>query len=149
MPVEILNEPSILELDIMGIETRQPSWMNPITVYLKGKVPQNRAEARKLRHQAAHYILIDGQLYKRGYSLPLLMCLDSREADYVMREVHEGVCGNHSGGRSMAAKIIRQGYYWPTLSQDTKNFAKKCDKCQRFANISRQPPELLMPVTSL
>lgn len=77
----------------------------------------------------AHYILRDERLYKRAFSLPLLKCLDPHKADYVMLEAHEGVCDNHSGGRSVAAKIIPQCYYWLTLSQDAKNFARKCDKC--------------------
>ena len=69
-------------------------------------------------------------LYKRGFTAPYLRCLDSEEADYVMREIHEGICGNHSGGRALAHKIIRQGYYWPTLHDDAMKFVRKCDRCQ-------------------
>lgn len=39
----------------------------------------------------------DVKLYKRGFSFPLLRCLDLEEAHYVMHEVHKGVCGNHYG----------------------------------------------------
>nr|GEU97964.1 sec14p-like phosphatidylinositol transfer family protein [Tanacetum cinerariifolium] len=35
-------------------------------------------------------------------------------------EVHEGACGMHVGARSVVAKIMRQGYYWPTMHEDTK-----------------------------
>ena len=45
-------------------------------------------------------------------------------------------------------KIITTGYYWPTLRADCKEFTKKCDKCQRFANMPNQPPERLIPITS-
>lgn len=48
----------------------------------------------------------------------------------------------------MAAKIIRQRYYWPTICHDTKEFTRKRDKCQRFANAMHQPPELLSPISS-
>lgn len=85
--------------------------MDPVIEYLKGKFPQNRVDARKLGHIATHYVIRYGKLYKWGYSLPLLRCLDSQGADYVFREVQKGVCGSHFGGRSMVAKIIRQGYY--------------------------------------
>lgn len=30
--------------------------------------------------------------------MPLLRCLDPDEANYTLREVHEGVCGNQAGG---------------------------------------------------
>ena len=53
--------------------------------------------ARKLKIQAVRFVLIKDVLYERGFSRPYLRCLDPKEADYAMREVHEGICGNHSG----------------------------------------------------
>ncbi|GFZ06995.1 hypothetical protein Acr_18g0011650 [Actinidia rufa] len=53
---------------------------------------------------------------------PLLRCLRPEEAEYVLREIHEGICGNHSGARSLAKKIIRQGYFWPTMERDAATF---------------------------
>ena len=79
----------------------EENWMTPIVGYLKeGKLPQGRDEARKLRIKSAKYILMDDMLYKRGFSQPYLRCLASDEANYVLREVHEGACGNHSGASS-------------------------------------------------
>ncbi|KAL6327681.1 hypothetical protein AAG906_022621 [Vitis piasezkii] len=43
-----------------------------------------------------------GHLYKRSFTGPYLQCLSHLEAQYVLAELHEGVCGNHSGGRSLA-----------------------------------------------
>ena len=77
-------------------------------------------------------MLINDVLYKRSYTLPYLRCLAPEEAMCVMIEVHEGVCGNHTAGRSLAYKILTQGYYWPTMAKDTHEFARKCDKCQRY-----------------
>ena len=39
----------------------------------------------------------------------------------------------------MADKILRQGYYWPSLREDVREFVVRCDECQRFANIPRKP----------
>lgn len=47
------------------------------------------------------------------------------EIDYVLSEIHEGVCKNHTTGKSLAHKIICQSYYWPTLSKDAKELACK------------------------
>ena len=63
-------------------------------------LPDGKEAARKLKVQAARFILTKNVLYKRGFSRSYLRCLGAKEADYVMREVHEGVCGNHSRPRS-------------------------------------------------
>ena len=65
-----------------------------------------------------------------------------------MREIHEGVYENHSGGRSLVHKLIRAGYYWPTMLKDTQAYVRSCDKCQRFSNFIRQPSEELTPMTA-
>lgn len=57
--------------------------------------------------QAARYTLIDGVLYRRGYTLPLLRCLTNKETYYVLREIHEGVYRNYYGTRSLAYKALR------------------------------------------
>ena len=51
------------------------------------------------------------RLYKRGFFSPILKCIEERDAEYVLREVHEGACGNHIGARAFARKVLRQGYY--------------------------------------
>ncbi|RDX74303.1 hypothetical protein CR513_45968, partial [Mucuna pruriens] len=48
--------------------------------------------------------------------------------------------GTHIGGRALASKIARVGYYWPTLKTDCMNYVKKCDKCQRFVDAHKAPP---------
>ena len=140
--------PSIDFPEVQQIEDRE-NWMTPIISYLKdGKLPEGKDEAKKLRVKAARYVLINEVLYKRGFSQPYLRCLTPNEANYVLREIHEGACGNHSGARSLIHKVIRAGYYWPTIQADAKAYVKVCDQCQRFSNIPRQPSEYLTPMTA-
>jgi len=68
------------------------------------------------------------------------------KADYVMREIHEGICGNHSGSRSLVHKLVRAGYYWPTMQKDAEAYVKTYNKCQKFSNIVRQPTKELTPM---
>ena len=97
----------------------EENWTTPLIAYLSsGILPDGKNIARKLKVQASRFMLIKDVLYKRGFSRPYLMCLSHDKADYVMREVHEGICGNHSGARSLAHKLIRAGYYWPTILKD-------------------------------
>ena len=105
--------------------------MTPIISYLKdGSLPERKDEARRLRVRSAKYVLLNEVLYKRGFSQPYLKCLSPDEANYVLREVHEGACGNHSGARSLIHKIVRAGYYWPTIQIDAKAYVKIYDQCQ-------------------
>ena len=124
-------------------------WMNPIKAHLQtGWAPDNTMEARKLTVRALRYAMIDGILYKKSFIIPYLKCLRTDEAQEALKEVHEGICGQHLGGRALAHKITRLGFYWPELLKDAKDYVKKCDRCQRHAPIVRQPPEMLTSVNS-
>ena len=82
--------------------------MTPIIRYLKeGWLPENKAKARKIHIRAARFVIIDNVLYKRGYSLPYLKCANSREANFVLYEIHEGVYENHAGARSLVGKVLK------------------------------------------
>ncbi|GKV42163.1 hypothetical protein SLEP1_g49600 [Rubroshorea leprosula] len=144
--VEVLNEPSFVKPRVMEISTDPgtPSWTNPILSFLReGIVPEDRQEAMKLRRKASRYTPVDGILYKRSFSLPLLRCLNPYEAEYALREVHEGVCGSHVGGQTLAHKVLRQGYYWPNMYKDATHFVQRCLKCQFFAHLTHQHAEEL------
>ena len=104
--------------------------------------------ARKLKVQASRFVLIRDVLCKRGFSQLYLRCLSHDEADYMMKEVHEGICGNHSGARSLVHKLVRAGFYWPTMLKDAQAYVKTYDKCQRFSNLIRQPSEELTLMTA-
>ncbi|XP_075665397.1 uncharacterized protein LOC142635068 [Castanea sativa] len=125
------------------------NWTTPLVSYLKdGTLPDDKEATRTLKVQAARFVLIKDILYKRGSCCPYLRCLNTEEANYVMREVHEKVCGNHLGSRSLVHKLIRVGYYWPTTQKDAQVYVKTCDKCQRFGNLIKQPTEELTPMTA-
>ena len=87
-----------------------------IVSYLKnGTLLNGKEAARKLKVQASGFVLIKDVLYKRDLSCSYLRCLSPEEANYVMREVYEGIFGNHSGSWSLVHKLIRIGYYWLTM----------------------------------
>ena len=148
--VEYLAEPSI---NLYGEEVApiksEPSWMELIWDYLiDGRLPDDPKEASKIRTRSARFTNHRGSLYKRGFFTPILKCIAGKDADYVLREVHEGVCGNHIGARALAGKVLRQGYYWPTMLRDVTDLVRKCKIFQVHAQISHLPSEPLMSVTS-
>ncbi|CAL9031392.1 unnamed protein product [Prunus brigantina] len=144
--MEILDQPSTRAPLICAID-HSPTWMDPILQFLQNQtLHADPAEARRVRYRSARYLILNGALYKRGFSLPYLRCLTPEEGNYVLKEIHEGICGSHLGARSLAHKAIRQGYFWPSLHTDAQAFTQKCDKCQRFANIPQLPAE---PLTAM
>ena len=61
--------------------------------------------------KATQFVLVGNDLYKRGFSNPLLKCVFKTEAEYILEELHHGACGLHSRPRTMAARVLRPGYY--------------------------------------
>jgi ribonuclease HI len=155
---EILPHPSIKErtpqtLTVMDIDTDSPndgtSWMTKYYDYLAyGCLPKDEKEAKAIQRKAPSYCLMRDKLYRRGLSDPLLRCIGENEVDYILREVHEGINGQHPGGKSLAKKILRAGYYWSTMQQDAKDHVKKCDTCQRHADMILAPPKPLNTLSS-
>ncbi|XP_071694950.1 uncharacterized protein [Rutidosis leptorrhynchoides] len=125
------------------------TWISPIILYLKhGTLPVDRVAARKIRMKAPSYTLKDGVLFKKSFTEPLLRCIGPNEAETIIREVHEGTCGMHAGFRTVVGKIMRLGYYWPSMYRDTEVVVKACASCQRHAPQIHMPPHELIPVTS-
>ena len=150
VPVEHLLEPLVnVDDEEVSPVMSEPSWMDPIWDYLVDIIlPSDPKEASKLRTRSARFTIHRGTLYKRGFSTPILKGVGKEDANYVLREVHEGICGNHIIARSLAAKTLRQEYYWPTMLKDATELVKKCKIYQEHAQISYLPSEPLTSITS-
>ena len=148
--VEYLTEPSIDLYDVEVAQIRsEPSWMDPIWDYITyGRLPDDPKEAAKIKTRPARFTNHKGSLYKRGFFTPILKCIMGKNTEYVLREVHEGVCGNHIGARALVGKVLRQGYYWPTILRDATDLVRRCKIFQEHARISLLPYEPLTSVTS-
>ncbi|XP_072084354.1 uncharacterized protein [Arachis hypogaea] len=103
----LIKEPTV----VLKLAQPEPSWMDPIIEFLeKARLPSDEQAAKTIRREAAKYAIIQGQLFKKGLSQPLLKCLRPDQTEYVLREVHEGCCGHHIRGKALARKLIRAGY---------------------------------------
>ena len=78
---------------------------------MEGLLPNDPMEPSKLWSRSVMFTIHRGTLYKRGFFTPILKFIAREDANYVLREVHEGVCGNHIGAQALAGKVLRQGYY--------------------------------------
>ena len=84
------------------------SWMDPIVSFLKDDVlPEEKSEVEKVRRKAPRFWLLrDHKLYKRFYSGPYLLCVHPEATEMLLEELHEGICGSHTGGRLLAHRAL-------------------------------------------
>ena len=88
------------------------SWMDPIISFLKeDTLPSDKLEAEKIRRKVPRFWLSEDQkLYKRSFSEPYLLCIHPETSELLFEELHEGICGSHTGGRSLSYRALTQGY---------------------------------------
>ncbi|KAM0043511.1 putative nucleotidyltransferase, Ribonuclease H [Helianthus debilis subsp. tardiflorus] len=147
--VEVLTSPSLNTKEVAAVESVQETWMTPIIKFLRdGTLAEGEWAARKVRVKALQYELIDGELYRRSYLGPSLKCVDMGEAEYVIKEMHEGICGMHSGPRTIVAKAMNAGFYWPRMFETASEDIKRCDNCQVHAPMTHRHKHLMVPVST-
>jgi len=67
-------------------------WTTPYNRYLQTGNPPPNIDKTWIA-KAARYTMIGDDLYKRGYGQPLLKCVTAKQAQYIIKELHEGICG--------------------------------------------------------
>jgi len=102
------------------------TWMTPYRRYLAdGTLPAEPEEGKKVKRNSARYTLVDGMLFRHGFTHPNLTCVSGDECTRIMAELHEAICGSYVGGRSLASKVVRAGFYWPTVREDCVGYAQR------------------------
>lgn len=110
-------------------------WTQPIKDFiLHEKLPDDDKQARKICTKSAKYVLIDDNLYRTMGNWPLLKCVSPADGQYVLREIHEGICGSPIETKALVNKALRYGYYWPTIKEDSIYLVETYTKCQVHAN---------------
>jgi hypothetical protein len=70
-----------------------------------------KIKERDLKLKAIRYFLIDQVLYWKDPLCVLLRCLDPQEAQNIIFDFHDILCGGHHFWRTMVYKILRDGYF--------------------------------------
>jgi hypothetical protein len=105
-------------------------------------------KARDLKIKAVRYCLIDQTLYWKDPLGVFLRCLDPQEAQKVMFDFHHDLCGGHHFWKTTTHKILRAGYYWPTLFPDVCREIRACTKCQKFSGKQQLKSLPLKPIVA-
>ncbi|GJT84526.1 reverse transcriptase domain-containing protein [Tanacetum coccineum] len=123
--------------------------MTPIYEYLTEEILlEEKRKARAIRHKAGRYVMTNGILYKRSFLGLWLGCVGPLQANYILREIHEGSCNMHADLRSVVAKALRSGYYLPTMHTDARKLIREYSSCQVHHPVPRNPQQKLTPITS-
>jgi len=145
---QLVERPSVdKEKTVSCVEETKGAWFEPIRQYLLTGQCESKDEPQ-IRRKSSRFTLISSELYKRGYTHPLLKCVTKKQANYIMEELHQGICGLHTGARSTLARILRAGYYWPTMKADCTEYSKNCKRCQEHGNLIHSRLETLHSITA-
>jgi hypothetical protein len=105
---------------MISISIREPlsdsEWYEDIIFYLRSKkflVTVNPKKGRTLKMKVNQYVLIADILFRKNFDGTLLICVDENQAQGLIKEFHEGICGGHFSPTTTAQKIIRAIFYWP------------------------------------
>jgi hypothetical protein len=85
-----------------------------------------------MQQRAGTYQIVDNDLYKTSISGPLLRCVSKDEGQETLSEIHAGTCRGHIGARALAAKVLRQGFYWLAVINDAVKLVSTCEAYQKF-----------------
>jgi hypothetical protein len=125
----LLPEPGLINI-IEGED-----WRDPIMAYLCHYYKLDRTtEKIRMQQWAKAYQIVDNNLYKASVSGPLLRCLSKAEGQNIPLEVHAGICGGHIDAHVLEAKVLRQGFYWPSMIDDATKLESTYEARQKFSH---------------
>jgi ribonuclease HI len=150
--------PSAAEGEALRVEGEQNgvapnlNWQTPYLEYhLRGELPLDKAEARRLARRTKSFVLLHGEkeLYHRSPSGILQRCISVAQGQELLQEVHSGACGHHAAPRTLVENAFRQGFYWPTAVADATRIVRSCQGCQFYARQTHLPAQALqtIPIT--
>ena len=105
----------------------------------------SKREKRKIIQQSARYCWVNGHLFYTGPDLEIRRCVREDEIFHILKACHDEPYGGHFVDRRIGHKVLRMGYYWPTLLRDAKRYVQSCDSCQRMGQPNRLDQMPLQP----
>jgi len=112
------------------------TWYHNIAEFLKTQqMPTNlnMNDRRKVHINNRHFSIADDRLYHRGIDDILQRCVDSTEILAILASCHSSAYSEHISGTLTDQKILRVGYYSPSMFRDAHDNTKHCNACQRYA----------------
>jgi hypothetical protein len=147
--------PSAAEGEALRIEgerngvTPNTNWQTPYLQYLlRGELPLDKAEARRLARRAKSFVLLgdEKELYHRNPLGILQRCISVAEGQELLQEIHSGACGHQAAPWALVGNAFRQSFYWPTVMADATRIVRSCQGCQFYARQTHLPAQALQTI---
>ncbi|XP_070022513.1 uncharacterized protein [Nicotiana sylvestris] len=85
------------------------------------------SQRKKLKRDSLDFYWDESYLFKICTNGVIRRCVLEEEQLSILEACHSSpYCGHHSGVRT-ASKVLRVGFYWPTLYKDASEIVKRCD----------------------
>jgi hypothetical protein len=131
MDVTIVSEQSHQEPEICDDYLASP-WYKDVVYVLKNlqaPLELTKTKERSIKLKYSRYCIINGYLYWKDPRSILLNYLFETEVKEKIDEFHKKDCGGHFFWKTIAYKVLRAGFYWPTLFPD---IYKEVSTCHEF-----------------
>lgn len=125
-------------------------WYSDILYVLKNlNAPPDlsKTKARFLKLKSRNYCILNECLYWKNENGLFLKCFPKTEAERIKQEFHAGECGGHLSWKATAKRILRAGYYWPTLFNDIQKMIIAYHKSHIFEGKRKLLPLPLQTIT--
>ena len=112
-----------------------PWYADIVNFMVAGYVPQGR-DKKKLFYESRRHIWDNPYLYRLCADGLLRRCVVIEEGIQIIEKCHTAAYGGHYGPFRTQAKIWQSGFFWPTMYEDTREFIRRCRRCQLQGNIT-------------
>ena len=111
-------------------------WYADIVNFMVAGYVQPGENKKKLVYESKCHLWDDPYLYRVCADGLLRRCVPTAEGMRIIEKCHAAPYGGHYGVYRTQAKIWQSGFFWPTMYKDTKNFIRKCRRCQHHGGIT-------------
>ena len=104
-----------------------------------------RINAKTINLKAIKYCIINANMYWKDPLNILLLCITESEIEGIIDQFHAGIYEGHYSWRATAYKILRGGFYWPTLFLQVGAKVIGCIPCQMLSGKKKLATLPLVP----
>ena len=120
---------------LLKVTDSNPWYANIVNFMVAGYVPPGENK-KKLIFESRRHLWDPLYLYRVCTDGLLRRCVPTAEGVQIIEKCHTAAYGGHFGAFRTQAKIWQSGFFWPTMYDDTREFIRRCRRCQMQGGIT-------------